>query len=95
MKSIIQKNKLCYFCGTTQNIHLHHIFFGSKNKRISDKNGFTCYLCGYHHNLGGNGECVHRCIEMDLELKRACQTKYEETHSREDFMSLIGRNYLD
>jgi hypothetical protein len=30
-----------------------------------------------------------------LMLKRHCQMKFEETHSREEFMSLIGRNYLD
>ena len=27
-------------------------------------------------------------------LKRHCQMKYEETHSREEFMALIGKNYL-
>ena len=94
MKSIIQSTDCCYFCGTSQNLHTHHIF-GASNRNTSDKQGFTVRLCGYHHNLGGNGKCVHQCREMELELKRACQRKYEESHSREQFLALIGKNYLD
>ena len=95
MKSIIQAADCCYFCGTSQNLHTHHVFFGLKNKSISDKYGFIVRLCLYHHNGGGNGKCVHQCREMDLELKRLCQEKFEETHTRDEFMALIGRNYLD
>lgn len=94
MKSIIQSERICWFCGTTKGLHLHHIF-GASNKNNSDKNGFTVYLCYMHHNLGGNGKCVHQCREMDLILKRACQAKYEETHTREEFMAIIGKNYCD
>jgi hypothetical protein len=31
---------------------------------------------------------------VDLLLKRLCQAVYEIDHSREEFMELIGRNYL-
>lgn len=93
MKSILQDDDYCWFCGTTQGLHTHHIY-GGANRDKSTQHGFVVRVCGYHHNLGGNGKCVHQCREMDLELKRACQAKYEETHSREDFMKLIGRNYL-
>ena len=68
-KSIIQNGDHCYFCGARTGLHTHHIYAGS-NRKISDKNGFTVRLCGFHHNLGGNGQCVHKCAEMDLELKR-------------------------
>ena len=94
MKSIIQAGDRCWFCGTTQNLHTHHIY-GGANRNISEKHGFKVRLCAFHHNLGGNGECVHRCREMDLELKRACQEAYEEEHSREEFIKLIGKSYLD
>lgn len=93
MKSIIQKNKECWFCGKQYGLHLHHIYPGA-NRNASDKNGFTVYLCAYHHNLGGNGNCVHQCREMDLQLKKVCQRKFEETHSRDEFMQIIGRCYL-
>lgn len=94
MKSIIQKDKYCYVCMSRDNLHLHHIFYGTANRKISDKNGFTCWLCGYHHNLGGKN-CVHENKELDLKLKKQCQKEFEEIHIREEFISLIGKNYLD
>ena len=95
MKSILQKEVKCWFCGTTQNLHCHHIYFGSANRMASEKHGFKVWVCALHHNLGGNGQCVHRCKEMDLQLKRACQKKFEEKHSRDEFIRIIGKNYLD
>lgn len=94
MESILQKERRCWFCGTTYNLHKHHCFFGA-NRKNSEKYGFTVYLCAAHHNIGANGQCVHRCREMDLQLKRACQRKFEETHTREEFMRIIGKSYLD
>lgn len=32
--------------------------------------------------------------EMDLELKRVYQKEYEKTHTREEFIKLIGKSYL-
>lgn len=99
MKSYMQKEKECYLCRklydleTTQGLHLHHIYEGIANRSRSDEMGAVVWLCGYHHNLSNFG--IHFNKERDLELKREAQMKYEETHSREEFMALIGRNYLD
>ena len=93
MKSIMQDEKKCFACGTTMGLHLHHVYPGTANRKISDKHGFTIWLCGRHHNLSNDG--IHFNKEFDLRVKQLCQKKYEETHSREEFMSLIGRNYLD
>lgn len=93
MVSIFQKERECYVCKTPLGLHLHHIYFGTGNRRVSDDNGFTVYLCGAHHNLSDYG--VHFNVELDQQLKQECQRKYEETHSREEFMALIGRNYID
>ena len=83
----------CYICGNPDT-EVHHIFFGRKNRQISDENGFTCKLCYVHHRgfFGVHGTNGHR---LDLFLKKECQRKYEETHTRKEFMRLIGRNYLD
>jgi hypothetical protein len=91
MKSIIQKEKECYFCKTTENLHLHHIFFGA-NRAISDKNGFTVYLCAYHHNM--SNESVHMNRELDLLLKKYTQMRYERKHTRDEFIKLIGKSYI-
>ena len=55
----------------------------------SDVNGCTVFLCRKHHNE------VHKNREMDLRLKQLCQREFEKTHSREEFMALFRRNYLD
>lgn len=94
MKSIIQKNKECWFCKCTYNLHNHHVFFGTANRKISDKNGFVVYLCQFHHT-GDYGVHGKYGKEKDLELKRTCQRKYEENHTREEFIKLIGRNFID
>lgn len=38
---------------------------------------------------------VHNCRETRELLCRIIQRKYEETHTREEFEALIGRNYLE
>lgn len=91
-KSIMQRNKECYLTGETWRLHKHHIFFGSGKRKTSEQNGFWCYLTPELHNMSNNG--VHFNRELDLQLKQECQKRYEETHTREDFMDLIGRNYL-
>ena len=32
--------------------------------------------------------------DLDIKLKQDAQRKYEETHTREEFIKLIGKNYL-
>lgn len=93
MKSILQSEKQCYFTGETGPLHKHHIFFGSGLRKISEENGFWVWLTPRLHNMSNDG--VHFNQERNLRLKKACQKKYEETHTREEFMALIGRNYLE
>lgn len=93
MKSLISDNQVCVVCGTTFNLHRHHIFYGTANRRQSEKYGCTCYLCAHHHNLSQDG--VHANRELDLKLKRICQEKWEEEYgTREDFIRAFGKSYL-
>lgn len=80
----------CYLCGRPREC-IHHIYTGTANRKISDKHGFILPLCHEHHT-GKDG--IHFNREVDLRVRRACQRRYEETHSREDFIKLIGRSYL-
>lgn len=54
--SIIQKEKECYLCrmdlGMTnvQNLELHHCM-NAFNRKKSDEDGLTVWLCGWHHDL--------------------------------------------
>jgi len=91
MKSILQEKKQCLICGKQTNLHLHHIYHGG-NRQISDKNGFTCWLCAEHHNMSNYS--VHLNAKLDLEIKEICQIEFEKTHTRQEFTKLIGKNYI-
>lgn len=91
-KSIICNTRECYVCGRINTLHRHHIFFGTANRKVSERLGLTVYLCLEHHE--GN-EGVHHNRELDLKLKRIAQRAYEADHSRQEWMSEIGKNYLD
>ena len=94
--SVLQgKAKRCYLTDA-ENVPLekHHIYFGKKAWTISDKHGFWVWLRPEWHRgmYGVHGKCGHN---VDLLLKQDCQRKYEETHDREEWMRLIGKNYLE
>ena len=94
MDSIMQNIRECYITGDTQGLHKHHIYHGTALRKVSEKNGLWCWLRWDWHNgakYGVHGKCGH---DLDIRLKRECQERYEETHTRVEFMRLIGRNYL-
>lgn len=91
MKSILQNEKVCFITHREYGLHKHHIY-GGPNRRISEKHGFYIYLIPEYHNMSNKG--IHFDKEFDLRVKRLCQKKFEETHTREEFIALIGRNYL-
>ena len=90
--SIMQSTKECYITGDTQGLHKHHVYFGNPNRRISEENGFWCWLRYDWHN--GSSYGVHFNADLNNRLKRECQELFELNHTREDFISLIGKNYL-
>lgn len=93
MRSVVQDQKECLVCGTNQGLHLHHIFYGTSNRKQSDKYGLTVWLCGPHHNLSNDG--VHFNRDLDLTIKREAQHKFEEIYgTREFFIQEFGKSYL-
>ena len=93
MKTVLQKEKKCYVCGTAYNLHDHHIFHGTSNRKCSEKRGLKVWLCGKDHNLSNEG--VHFNKELDTHLKKFAQEYYEEHYgTREDFRREFGRSWL-
>ncbi len=85
--SILTNNmQKCYLCSKRKE-HIHEIYKGS-NRQISMKNGFCIPICEEHHRQTETNS------KLDKDLKVKCQRKYEETHSREEFIDLIGQSYL-
>lgn len=89
--SILNNLDNCYFCRKSAQC-IHEVYFGTANRKVSIKNGFCVGLCNYHHNSSNNS--VHYNREMDLELKKLYQKEYEKNHTKEEFIKLIGKNYL-
>lgn len=93
MKSIIQKNKECYVCSTTYNLHSHHIYFGNPWRKLSERYGMKVYLCWQHHEgtYGVHGKHGH---DLDMKLKKKGQEVFEEYYSDLNFKDIFGKNYL-
>ena len=66
----------------------HHMLHGSYMKKPADKYGLTIKLCRLCHRR------LHDHREGDLELQQNAQRQFEETHSREEFMRIFGKNFL-
>lgn len=68
----------------------HEVFFGTANRRISKARGFWVSISPTVHRIlhenAGSG--------LDLFLKKYAQELFERTHTREEFISLIGKSYL-
>lgn len=93
MESIISNERECLVCKTTNNLHRHHIFYGSSNRKQSEKYGCWCYLCARHHNMSNLG--VHFNKNLDIRLKQMCQKEWEVRNgTTEEFRKVFGRSYL-
>lgn len=89
----------CVVCGTTKDIHIHEVFYGTANRKKSIEWGCCIPLCGYHHNLSNQG--IHFNKNLDLYWKQYAEKKWIETNCTseqdgiEEFIRIFGRNYLD
>lgn len=96
-KSILQKQDgTCYLCVTLhddfqihKNLHRHHIFSGTANRRLSEKYGLEVYLCPDHHENGP--EAVHKNKIVRLLLEETAKRAFEKKYPEEDFRELFGR----
>ncbi len=94
MKTIIQTEKECYITKSTTNLHKHHIFEGTANRKLSEEDGMWIWLRADWHNMSDYG--AHFNKELDLKLKRIGQKAWQEYYNKtkEDFIARYGRNYL-
>lgn len=88
--SILQDDlTICYICGRKP-VELHECIPGTAGRQKSKDNGLVIALCP---------ECHRRVHEHDPQLMRMikahAQWCFENTHSREEWMAIFHRNYLD
>lgn len=83
----------CLVCGSTYNTHIHEVFFGTANRKLSIKYGLCVCLCARHHNMSNEG--VHYNKALDTKLKVFAQKKFNEVYPDLDFRKIFGKNYLE
>ena len=86
-------NDECFFTKIpSEYCERHHIFYGTGNRKLSEKYGMKVYLAPLYHRMYPNG--VHRNHANDLMVKQFGQQQFEAEHGHEKFMKTFGKNYL-
>lgn len=90
-KPLLETEKECFICKSPY-VELHHVFFGTANRRLSDEDGCVVWLCNFHHTGAGG---VHRNPKLDHLLKWKMQKAWMEKYgTKEDFIRRYGKSYL-
>ena len=90
-RSILQDEKICYFCFRTYGLERHHIMAGTANRKLSEKYGLWVWLCKDHHT--GNGGAQYEKV-LNILLKQRAQQAFESIHGHELWMDVFRKNYL-
>lgn len=102
MRSIMHNKaaKTCYLCMMLHSdytekrvLHEHHVFFGTANRRLSEKYGLKVYLCVEHHETGK--EAVHQNRDVRIRLEKEGQKAFEREYPTLSFLAVFGMNRLD
>ena len=85
--SIITKNlNNCFICGRPKD-DIHEIF-GGANRQRSMIYGLYIPLCRWCHSR------IHNNSDLMDMLHRKAQLEFEKNHTRDEFIQIIGKNYL-
>lgn len=99
-KSILQNksDRRCYLCvlldqdqADKKYLEEHHVLFGTAHA-FAEEEGLKVNLCLKHHREGA--AAVHNNVDHARLLKRIAQETWEKTHTREEWMERVGKNYL-
>lgn len=77
----------CYVCGKPRE-DLHEILYGS-NRLNSIRAGYVLPLCREHHRM------FHLNRELTKRWSKECQKRFEQEHTRDEWLNIFHRNYLD
>lgn len=95
----------CYFCGTKENVELHHCIHGNKtNRALSTQYHLLIPCCSYHHR-SINGIHGKYGKEKDLKLQAEAQTAWEKRRVkkgksapdtvRNEWLNIFGKDYVE
>ena len=105
LRSIMTDNlKICYYCGTTENVELHHCIHGDKkNRALSTQYHLLIGICSECHR-GINGIHGKYGKEKDLKLQAEAQQAWENRRVRkgksttetvrQEWIDIFGVDYM-
>jgi len=105
MRSIMTDNlEQCYYCGTTDNVELHHCIHGNKEvRKLCTSQHLLIGCCSMHHR-GINGIHGKYGKEKDLRLQALAQETWEKRrvrkgkstpdNVRQDWINMFGKDYI-
>lgn len=79
----------CFVCGRPYP-NIHHMM-NKADKKKAEKYGLILPLCVNHHT---GAEGVHSKPEKMLACRQMAQRKFEEEHTREEWIAEFGKSYL-
>ena len=80
----LTKEGICEYCGNYSKRLDPHEVFGGSNRQRSIKHKFVKLICPKCHS----NERIVNQLRIDT------QKQYEKTHTREEFIKIIGKSYL-
>lgn len=80
----LTKEGICEYCGNYSKRLDPHEIFGGSNRQRSIKHKFVKLICPKCHS----NESIINQLRIDT------QKEYEKTHTREQFIKIIGKSYL-
>lgn len=93
----------CYYCGTTNNVELHHCIHGKIGRKLATQYHLLVGLCSDCHR-GIDGVHGKYGYEKDLKLKSEAQKAWEDRRIhkgkstsdsvRQDWMNVFGIDYI-
>lgn len=88
------ENGECLVCGSSHNTHIHEVFFGTANRRLSIEFGLCVCLCERHHIQPPTG--VHFNKMLDDKLKAHAQKIAMQKYNwnTQKFIEIFGKNYI-
>lgn len=87
--------EVCYLCGSTKNLHWHHVYhWSSWVREVCELEGCLVRVCADCHNLSPHA--IHNDPKTEKALQRDIQRKWQELNDKtdEDFIKTFGKGYL-
>ena len=83
----------CAICGKPKE-DIHHLIFGTANRKLSDEDRLCLPLCREHHDFMHRNAKISRIIGQLMYERNKCEEGYSIEAARQSFRIRYGKSYL-